>query len=98
MFPSGSVIVMGFSWRRLRRSSSGRLIPHAFAVRREGGLRLRRERAADVDALRLLDLARRRRRQPPAARPASCLTPGRSKTENLPVCWICGADGILVLF
>ena len=32
--------------------------------------------------------------RPPLVR-ACCLTPGRSKTENLPVCWICGADGIL---
>ena len=33
-------------------------------------------------------------KRPPLVR-ACCLTPGRSKTENLPVCWICGADGIL---
>jgi len=34
----------------------------------EGGFGLRRERAADVNALRLLDLARRRRRQPSSRR------------------------------
>ena len=50
---------------------------------REGGFRLRREGAADVDALGLVDLARRRRRQPSSRRARVLLDAGPIKHGEL---------------
>ena len=67
----------------LRRASGGRLIPDTFSMLCEGGFGLRREGASNMNALGLVDLARRRRRQPSSRRARVLLDAGPIKHGEL---------------